>query len=46
VQLDLEHAEGVSLTIQVPYSYVGLRRKFTAGAMTVSIGVLTIWVEA
>jgi hypothetical protein len=45
IQIDLEHSDGATLTLVVPYSFAGLRRRLTLEPMRVSRGVPQIWVE-
>lgn len=44
IRIDLEHADGATLTLVVPYSFAGLRRRLTLEPMRVSRGVPQIWV--
>ena len=43
IQIDLEHADGATLTLLVPYSFSGLRRRLILEPMRVSRGAPQVW---
>jgi hypothetical protein len=44
IRIELEHHEGATLTLLVPYSLGKFKRKLTLGQMNVSVGPVRIWV--
>jgi hypothetical protein len=45
IRVDLEHREGVTLQVVIPYSRSHLRKNLTLGQMRISRGEARIWVE-
>jgi hypothetical protein len=43
VRVEVEHQEGLALTLHVPYTRSRLRRTVTLGAMTMSLGPTRVW---
>lgn len=43
LRVDLEHADGVAVTVVLPYTYSRLRRSYVAGEPVVSEGSRRVW---